>query len=143
MTEQDKPVEVTEEVVVAESAPELDEQEAYKPPSKVTINKRKQFAVRVSQNREFAQKNDIQFIAFFEGAELPVQISAHCGPEMVQAVVAHLAVYFNRDFNEAIEFVRNNYQTKPYDASEPAADEPANEGDTRQSDDDGGVRETP
>lgn len=112
MTEDQEPV--IEEVVAAESAPELDEQvDTYQPPSKVTINKRKQMAVRVSQNRNFAQKNDIQFIAFFEGAELPYNVSSHCGPELIRTVVAHMAIYFNRDFNEAIEFVRQNYQTQP------------------------------
>ena len=87
---------LTEEQGVV-SAPELDEQDER--PNRVILNKRKQLAIRADQVKEFARKNSIEFIAFYDGVSGPMDISANCSKKLIRTVMGHLMHLFPDDHN--------------------------------------------
>ena len=91
-------------------APEADEhveQQGPKLLTKTQVSNRKGLATRVDQATRFAKRHGIESISFFEGANAPMEISSWCTPHLVRTVVMHLAVYANKDFNDALRMLQD------------------------------------
>jgi hypothetical protein len=120
----------TEEPIVSEepSAPEADEHAESQGPKLLTkdqVNHRKKMAILVDQAVRHAKRHDIEFISFFEGLKSPMEVKASCTPALVRAVVAHLALVANEDFNKALETLREMFPQQDQPEPEECSDSPA------------------
>ena len=96
-----------------ESAPEADEHvEGPKLLTKAQINHRKKLGVLVDQAVRHAKAHGIEFLSFFEGVNAPMDVKASCTPQLVRAAVAHLALVANKDFNDALQTLREMFPDK-------------------------------
>lgn len=107
------------------SAPEADEQvEGPKLMTKEQVNSRKKLGVLVEQAKRHAKNKGVEFIAFYEGVNAPMEVTASCTAQLVRAVVAHLALVANKDFNDALQTLREMFPEKPQEQEE-CTDSPA------------------
>ena len=137
---------VAEEVIAVESAPELDEQDER--PNRVVLNKRKQLAIRADQVKEFARKNSIEFIAFYDGVNGPMDISANCSKKLIRTVMGHLMHLFPDDHNliakllqDAWDEANKKFEENNQNAQVDGGQGEGNSGDQGQPDGDDGVRQ--
>jgi hypothetical protein len=90
-------------------APEADEQVESQGPkllTKAQVNHRKGLATRMDQAAKFANRHQIEMLAFYEGVNAPMDIKAPCTAHLVRTVVMHLATYANTEFNEALRMLQ-------------------------------------
>lgn len=102
-----------------ESAPEADEHvEGPKLLTKAQINHRKKLGVLVDQAVRHAKAHGIEFLSFFEGVNAPMDVKASCTPQLVRTAVAHLALVANKDFNDALQTLREMFPDKSKEEEE-------------------------